>query len=36
MTKVFITTNPGFENKGDAAILIGTFKGSFDIFLINT
>lgn len=26
MVKVFIFTNPGFENKGDAAILIGTFK----------
>lgn len=26
MTRIFITTNPGFENKGDAAILLGTFK----------
>lgn len=26
MTRIFITTNPGFFNKGDAAILLGTFR----------
>ncbi|MFZ2455893.1 MAG: polysaccharide pyruvyl transferase family protein [Candidatus Altiarchaeia archaeon] len=31
MTRIFIATNPGFFNKGDAAILQGTIKGLREI-----